>query len=205
MLIERCIVGPLQANCYLLADSSSQQAVIIDPGDEVAVLSDMIAQAQAAVTAILCTHGHPDHIGAAVALAEVSNIDKIYLHPAEVEMLSELGVPEMTEHLGPRLQTYDEGDQLEVGKLAVRVIHTPGHSPGSVCLAVQQMLFTGDTLFDGGVGRTDLPGGSDSQLRASLQRIVKEFPPQTVIYPGHGPTSTLAAQRESNPWIAQLI
>jgi len=111
VLVDRRIVGALQANCYLLAESANQQAVIVDPGDELSAISEMIVQSQVNVIAILCTHGHPDHIGAAVALAEVSNIDKVYLHPAEVAILSQLGVVEMAQHL----HTCDEGDQIGSG------------------------------------------------------------------------------------------
>ncbi len=205
MLIDRCIVGPLQANCYLLADPDSQQAVIIDPGDEADVIVQMIAQYEAQVTAILCTHGHPDHIGAAGAVAEMLGINKVYLHPAEIGMLSELMPAKLGQNRDSLLQEYEEGQRVTVGELAAKVIHTPGHSAGSVCLAVEQVLFTGDTLFAGGVGRTDLPGGDHSALQASLKRIVDQFSPETAIYPGHGPTSTLGDECETNPWIAEVI
>lgn len=205
MLIDGCVVGPLQTNCYLLADPASRQAVIIDPGDEPEAISQMIAQHQTQVTAILCTHGHPDHIGAAAAVAEAVGIEKIYLHPAELEMVSQLGPAEPAQNLHSLLRKYEEGQEVIIGELDATVMHTPGHSPGSVCLAVEHVLFTGDTLFAGGVGRTDLPGGDYSALQASLKRIVEEFPPETAIYPGHGPTSTLREERESNPWISEVI
>ena len=89
--------------------------------------------------------------------------------------------------------------------MAVQVIHTPGHSPGSVCLSAGDVLFTGDTLFAGGVGRTDLPGGNHAELEASLRRVVTEFPPETIIYPGHGPSSTVGEERKNNPWVTELI
>ena len=205
MKIISLVVGPLQANCYLLTDAVSQQAAITDPGDEADAIGQIISQQQVQVSAILCTHGHPDHLSAAWVLAQAVGIEKIYLHPAAIQILPQLGVPELVQRGQSLLHQYDEGDEVMVGEVAVRVIHTPGHSPGSVCLAVEDVLFTGDTLFAGGVGRTDLPGGSYAELEASLRRIVTEFPPETIIYPGHGPTSTLARERQSNPWIAGLI
>lgn len=205
MKITTLAVGPLQANCYLLADPASQQAVIIDPGDEADVIARMIAQQQVQATAILLTHAHPDHIGGAAALAGSTGIDKIYLHPTEIQILSQLGVLELVQRRQSLLQEYEEGDQVMVGEVALRVIHTPGHSPGSVCLVAEGVLFTGDTLFAGGVGRTDLPGGSGADLEASLRRLVTEFAPETIIYPGHGPSSTIAEERRSNPWLAEFV
>ncbi len=204
MIIDRIIVGPLQANCYLIADPDSQQGAIIDPGDDPQYITTMIDDHQVEVVAILCTHGHPDHIAAAVQVAAATGLDEIYLHPADIKMMAESTAPQLPSALKPLLTEYDEGDQIMVGDLTIEVFPTPGHSPGSVCLTIPPALFTGDTLFAGGVGRTDLPGGSSAELQASLRRIVAEFPPETAIYPGHGPTSTLADQLASNPWLADL-
>ncbi len=204
MIIDRIVVGPLQTNCYLIADPDSQQGAVIDPGDDPQRITAMIDDHQVEVVAILCTHGHPDHMEAAVQVAAATGLDEIYLHPADIKKMADSTGSQLSSALKPLLTEYDEGDQIMVGDLTIEVFPTPGHSPGSICLTIPPALFTGDTLFAGGVGRTDLPGGSSAELQASLRRIVAAFPPETAIYPGHGPTSTLADQLASNPWLTDL-
>ena len=128
------------------------------------------------------------------------------MQPDEVAMLSRYALPELGEVQLPELTEYEDGDEIDVGKLKFRVVHTPGHSPGSVCLAVdeEKVLFTGDLIFVGSIGRTDLPGGNESQMQASLRRVIEEFPGDTVLYPGHGPQSTLTEELATNPWLVGL-
>ncbi len=203
MKVVSLTVGPLQANCYLLIDPVTNHAAVVDPGGDAERIIRQIARHEVAATAILCTHGHPDHVMAVPTLADGGEISDVYMHPADVARISDYALPEVGQVELPELKEYDEGDQVSVGQLAIRVIHTPGHSPGSVCLAVddENALFSGDLIFAGGVGRVDLPGGSLPLLEASLQRIVNEFPEDTVLYPGHGPESTLAEQVATNPWL----
>ncbi len=200
-------VGPLMTSCYILTDPTTGEAAVVDPGaDADLILRELDQQQQAPLTAILCTHGHPDHVGAVQTLVTETGVSEVYMHPDELPALADYALPELGEVRLPQLRAYGEGDHIEIGQLVVRILHTPGHSPGSVCLAVdsENVLLTGDLIFAGGVGRTDLPGGSLSVLQASLRRIINEFPENTALYPGHGPQTTLAAELRSNPWLVEL-
>ncbi len=206
MRIVHLIVGPLQSNCYILIDEITAQAGVIDPGGDAEQITRELTAQDVEVVAIFCTHGHPDHVAAAHTVLQRISTARIYMHPDEVAMLSRYALPELGEVQLPELTEYKEGDEIDVGKLKLRVVHTPGHSPGSVCLALdkQEVLFTGDLIFVGSIGRTDLPGGNESQMQASLRRVVEEFPEDTVLYPGHGPQSTLTEEIATNPWLVEL-
>jgi len=206
MKVVHLIVGLLQSNCYILIDEVTGQAAVIDPGGDAEQIARELTTAGVKPVAIFCTHGHPDHVAAAAQLVQRTSASAVYIHPDEVAMLSRYTLSEIGEVQLPELTEYEEGDEIDVGKLTVRVVHTPGHSPGSVCLSVdeEKVLFTGDLIFAGSIGRTDLPGGNESQMRASLHRIVEQFMPDTILYPGHGPQSTLAEELASNPWLIEL-
>jgi len=206
MKVVHLIVGPLQSNCYILIDEVTGQAGVIDPGGDADNIARELAGQDVELVAILCTHGHPDHILAAQPLVEQTSGEEIYMHAADLAMLPRYALPEVGEIQLPELTEYEEGDEIGVGKLRLRVVHTPGHSRGSVCLALdeEKVLFTGDLIFAGSIGRTDLPGGNKSQMQASLRRVIEEFPEATVLYPGHGPQSTLAEELASNPWLVGL-
>ncbi len=206
MQIVSLTVGLFQANCYLVTDPATHCTAIVDPGGDAELILRELTHQQATPTAILCTHGHPDHIAAAQALAQHTDLSDVFMHPADIAMLAEYALPELGAVQVPELREYAEGAQIEVGALAIRVVHTPGHSPGSVCLALDEhnALLPGDLLFASGVGRTDLPGGSFPLLQASLRRIITEFPEDTVLYPGHGPKSTLGRELATNPWLVDL-
>ncbi len=206
MKVVHLIVGPLQSNCYILIDEITAQAGVIDPGADAEKIVCELTVQNLELIAIFCTHGHPDHVAAAHTVLQRISTAKIYIHPDEVATLSRYALPELGEVQLPELTEYEEGDEIDVGKLRLRVVHTPGHSPGSVCLALdeEEVLFTGDLIFAGSIGRTDLPGGNKSQMQASLRRVIEEFPEDTVLYPGHGPQSTLAEELASNPWLAGL-
>ena len=202
---ETLVVGPLQANCYLVGCPETGRAAVIDPGGDAPMILDAVERLGLGVELILNTHGHVDHTAANAEVRKATGA-KLYIHDADRPMI-ERPDPEWAALVGGVQScaadgTYGEGDVLEVGSLALRVLHTPGHSPGSVCLALDDLIFTGDTLFAGGVGRTDLPGGSWSQLEQSLRRLLEEFEPDTRVLPGHGPASTLAREARTNPWLA---
>lgn len=191
MEIKVLPVGRLQANCYLVSDGGD--AVLIDPGDEAGRILAAVRARGVHVLAILLTHGHFDHVGAVRPVAEALRCP-VWLHEAELSV-----TPRMTN--GPLYYTdsYDEGDTVRFGALSFTVLHTPGHSPGSVCLRCADVLFSGDTLFACSCGRTDFPGGSPADMAASLRRLAAITDDLTV-YPGHGEQTTLALERRMNPY-----
>jgi hydroxyacylglutathione hydrolase len=208
MRVFSIIVGPLEANCYVLANQSSGEAILIDPGDESAKILKTVQANSLNVKYILNTHGHIDHIGANVALRKKLNA-RIAIHSADADLLRNsvfngaalFGVS-FTEH-APDLLLRD-GQVIELSSLKLTVLHTPGHTPGSVCFLGEDCIFTGDTLFAGGVGRTDLQGGSWSELCRSLKEKILPLPDALIVYPGHGADSTLAEERRSNPFLLEL-
>jgi glyoxylase-like metal-dependent hydrolase (beta-lactamase superfamily II) len=197
-------VGELETNCFLFFDEAGRDCLIIDPGAEAEKILALIAAKKLLPQAVVLTHGHPDHLGAAATLCGRFRIP-LWLHEADEEMLRSRGGRDLAALFGiepppaaGRLLAH--GDTLAAGGLELKVIHSPGHSPGSILLYGQGLLFTGDTLFQGDVGRTDLPGGDEEELRRSLDKI-REFPPATVILPGHGPGSVLERERKDNPYL----
>lgn len=197
-------VGELQTNCYILYDVCSRQCVIIDPGAEAGKIQALITRENLSPQAVLLTHGHPDHTGATAVLAAHFRIP-LWVHGAdEAEMRSEAGRGLASlfgsEPPPPADRLLADGDALRIGDLELKVIHSPGHTPGSILLYGEGALFTGDTLFKEDVGRTDLPGGDEGELQRSLEKI-KEFPPRTVVLPGHGESSVLEHELKYNPYL----
>ncbi len=184
------VLGLYETNCYILQQDGT--AVIIDPGyDDPRILAALAPQSKLA--AVLLTHGHFDHVGGVAALRKATGCP-VYIHQADLALPEDLSPP------FPYTHTYDEGDRLSFGPFAFRVLHTPGHSPGSVCLCQDKRLFCGDTLFTGSCGRTDLAGGSYAELRRSLARLY-DLEGEYQVLPGHGPASTLENQRQTNPYL----
>lgn len=194
MKIRKIPVGMLQENCYFVSDENGETAVI-DPGDEADRLLGLLQSGGLTPRCILLTHGHFDHVGAAAALAERYHCP-VYLHEADRAFPARLTGGPL-----PQTRALHEDDELAVGALRFRVLETPGHSAGSVSLLCCDALFSGDTIFAGGSwGRTDFPGGSEPALRASLRRLAA-LPPQTRVFPGHGPETTIAAERACDPFM----
>lgn len=189
-------VGLIQTNCYLVYDETTKAAVVIDPGDELGKIQRLLQRLELRVLGILLTHGHFDHVGAARALAEETGAP-VYLHRGDLELPTRWRGRLYADHF------YDEGDRLDFEGLSFQVLHTPGHTPGGVCLRCGALLFTGDTLFAGACGRTDL-GGSWPQLAASLRRLAALEGNCTVL-PGHGEASTLEEEREGNPYMQMAV
>ena len=190
-------LGIYFANCYLIHEENSKSCAAIDPGGNPEKVLAFLAETGLTLEAILLTHGHFDHVGAVQELAQKTGC-KVYLHAGD------LSLPENFT-AGPLYWTdhYDEGDVLEVAGLTVRVIHTPGHTGGSVCLFIDDCIFTGDTLFCHSCGRTDLPGGDQEALMQSLARL-KALEGDYKICPGHNRASTLAVEREYNPYLKKV-
>lgn len=187
-------VGMLQTNCYTVAAQGSKRCLLIDPGDSAGKLLNLLQREQLIPAAILLTHGHFDHDGAAKAISEVFDCP-VYIHEAELSLPA--AFPS-----GRRFYTHTtaEGDTLELAGLHIRVLHTPGHTPGSLCYLIEDALFAGDTLFAGGCGRTDFPGGDPAQMLKSLLRLAA-MEQDLAVYPGHGESTTLAAEKRYNPYL----
>lgn len=195
MLKIHCMpLGAYQTNCYLVIKEGSKSCVVIDPGYDAHLICDHLDGLGLEPEAILLTHGHFDHVGAVRDLAATYGC-KVYMRPEETTM-----PPQMT--AGPLYYTHEypaEG-KLQVADMEVGVMHTPGHTPGSVCLMVEDAMFTGDTLFAGSMGRCDFPGSSIFEMRKSLRRIcalMKNYR----IFPGHGEDSTLDMEKKTNPYL----
>ena len=193
-------VGPIGTNCYILEDEGEKRAAVIDPGDEAGRILSVLREMDSQVDYILLTHGHYDHTTAVPELHEALPDAKIYIHKADANGTGSRIFPLAGQVKD--LLFYDEGDALPLGALTVEVLHTPGHSKGSVTLKVRHVLFTGDTLFAGDCGRTDLPGGSYEEILASLGRLGR-LEGNFHVCPGHEQTSTMDREREINRYLRE--
>lgn len=202
MKINILQVGPIGTNCYLLIDEETQKAAVIDPGDEVPRILSVIEKEGVEVSYILLTHGHYDHTTGVPELHKAIPEAKIYIHTADANGAGSQLFP-LSEKVED-LNYYDEGDTLLLGNLKIHVMHTPGHSPGSVTLRVRNVLFTGDTMFSRSCGRTDLPGGSYEQIMQSLKRL-GELNGDYHVCPGHDRTCTLNLERQCNPFLLEAM
>ena len=198
MLIETFTVGDLSTNCYVVSSRQSGEAIIIDPGIDLSLeadpIFDYVMQAALKVKFIVNTHGHSDHINGDAIFQEKYNVP-ILIHRLDAASLAVL------ENVNfPPTVLVDEGSLIQLGNESLKVLHTPGHTPGSICLQGERLIFTGDTLFAGGIGRTDFAGGSDADMQASLQRLV-QLPDYFIVYPGHGPTTIMGEEKRVNPFL----
>ena len=202
MQVKVLQVGPIGTNCYLLEDEKAHVAAVIDPGDEAGRILQVIKDDGVDVKYILLTHGHYDHTTAVPELHQALPQAEIYLHKADANGAGSRLFPLAGQI--PDLKFYDEGDALTLGELTIQVLHTPGHSKGSVTLKVGDVLFCGDTLFAGSCGRTDLAGGSYAEIMASLKKL-GQLPGDYHVCPGHDVTSTLERERRSNPFLREAM
>ena len=199
-------VGPLACNCYVVGDPATREAIVIDPGGDAAALIEGLAEQQLRVTAIVATHAHFDHLIAAEAVREHTGAP-FYMHAQDRPLLdwfqeSALMFLGMETGPPPEVDTQAaEGDVLRAGAVGLSVLHTPGHSPGSISLLGEDALFSGDTLFAGSVGRTDLPGGDTATLVGAVRNKLFTLDPGMKVYPGHGPATTLERERATNPFV----
>ncbi|MBK5219097.1 MAG: MBL fold metallo-hydrolase [Thermoleophilia bacterium] len=203
-------VGPVAENCFLLRRQGSDKLLIVDPGEEADRILAAVAVSGAEVEAILITHCHFDHIGAVAPVAAATGAP-VYCPEIEVPVLADIMSFVPYPGFGP-FESYDAdetvagGETLELAGLEIDVVFTPGHSPGHVTYAVrgEDALFSGDVLFNGSVGRVDLPGGDGQTLLASIGNLLETFPDETVVHPGHMTTTTLGAERAANPFLTSL-
>jgi glyoxylase-like metal-dependent hydrolase (beta-lactamase superfamily II) len=208
LVVDTYPLGDTKTNCYLVrASRGAGEAVVIDPGASPFDLRLELAQMGARCAAILITHCHWDHIGAVAELADGTGAP-VYMAEAEAPVLR--APDDFYTALGVSIRAYEpdvllQGDEaIEVADLELEVLRVPGHSPAHLAYHSHGVLFSGDVLFAGGVGRTDLPGGDWETLVESIRMLVDRFPPETVVYPGHGPATTLGAELQRNPFLAEL-
>jgi len=203
MKYEIVVVGPLETNCYLVYCEETRACAVIDPGAEPEKIIAAVAELEIKPVLILNTHGHIDHTGANLDIKEKYGVP-LAIHPADAARLEAADNIELSLLLGaktspPADRLLADGEDIAVGRFALRVIHLPGHSPGSVGFLSGRVLFSGDTLFLEGVGRTDLPGGSRKDLEISILEKIMTLPGETIVLPGHGPWTTVEQERLSNP------
>lgn len=201
MKIQILQVPPIGTNCYLVMDEETNKGVVVDPGGAASAIHSAIQQMGMTLEAIFLTHGHYDHTGAVPELRKVYSDVPVYLHPNDAAQTNDPAglMPDVGETI-----PYGEGDEVKIGGMNFRVMHTPGHTSGSVTLDAGEALFTGDTMFAGNCGRTDLPSGSPDQMAESLKRLANLEGDRQVL-PGHEDCSTLAKERVSNYWVLYAL
>lgn len=201
MIVQTFVLGMLSTNCYVANCNETQEAIIIDPGldysSEAEPIFNYIVEKALRIKFIVNTHGHPDHIRGDGLFKRTYGVP-LCIHAEDVHLIRD---PETD--IPPPNVLLKNGDKIRFGTETLRVIHTPGHTPGGISLVGENLVFTGDTLFAGSIGRTDFQGGSDSDMRLSLKKLLS-LPDSFTVYPGHGPRSTIGEERRANPFLQWL-
>lgn len=204
MLIETLVVGMIQANCFLVADKATKKAIIIDPGGDAPVIVRRVNDLGLDVVAVIATHGHFDHVEGLAGVKEKISAP-IMVHPEDIPLIK--GMRSQGALFGisvaqapPPDRLLNDGDEIPFGNLTAKILHTPGHSPGSVSVLVGNDIFVGDLLFAGSIGRTDLMGGDYDTLINSVVKRIFTLPAETVVHPGHGPDTKVGIEKRTNPF-----
>lgn len=205
MILETICVGPMLVNCYILAAKNNSPAIIIDPGEEVKKINEVLTRHKLKPAFIINTHGHYDHIG-----CDDKFDVPIYIHSQDLILLKnpDLNLSNLFAkqfQVKSKIKTVEDGDIIKLDDIQLKVIHLPGHTPGGIALLMQKptnkIIFTGDSLFFQGIGRSDLAGGNEALLIKSIRDKLLKLSDDTVVYPGHGPSSTIARERRNNPFL----
>ena len=205
MRVEALVVGPLQVNCFIAACPETGEAMVVDPGDEGARVLSRLSALGLDLKMVVNTHGHFDHVGGNALLVEETGAE-LFIHQADLPLLQRAeahaaayGLRTVASPAPTR--TLNGGEHLRLGNLNFEVIHVPGHSPGGICLLSEGHLFSGDALFAGSIGRTDLPGGDYDTLIQGIRQRLLTLPEATVVHPGHGPDTTIGREKAGNPFV----
>ncbi len=205
MIIKKLEVGPIMANCFILGCESTKEAAVIDPGDDADRILMTLAKSELKVKYLINTHGHFDHVGANKRMKDVTGA-LLAIHPDDEPMFKELSRSAMmfglsSENSPPADILLKDGDEISFGTITLKVIHTPGHTKGGISLYTKGHLFAGDTLFAGSIGRTDLGGGDYDTLISSIKEKLLVLEPETIVYTGHGPETTIGNEKRMNPFL----
>jgi glyoxylase-like metal-dependent hydrolase (beta-lactamase superfamily II) len=207
LIVKTLAVGPIMANCFIAGCEETLQAAVIDPGDEVDKILYSLAELKLTVKVIINTHGHFDHIGANKLLQDATGAP-IMIHPLDAPMLNQISSSAAAwglsaENSRPSDRDLQDGDEITFGNITLTVLHTPGHTPGSISLYSDGHVFVGDALFSGSIGRTDFPGGIFETLKDSIQNKLFKLGDDVTVYPGHGPSTMIGQERRHNPFVGE--
>ena len=206
MILKKLVVGPFASNCYIVGSEATKEGIIIDPGANAKQILKSVEDLGLDIKLIVLTHAHVDHIGALKEVKEATG-GEVAIHIDEAKSLHGQGrsLSTLVRLFYPSPPPPDRllkgGDSIDIGDLHFLVLHTPGHSPGGICLLGEGVVFSGDTLFNFGIGRTDMPGSSYSQLMNGIHTKLMVLPDSTIVYPGHGPETTIGTERQWNPFL----
>ena len=205
MILQTIAVGPLDVNCYIIADDITRKGILIDPGGDAEKIKKALQTEKITLSNIIITHGHWDHVGAVIDIKKAYDCPiclhkddlEVYAHAQDIALIFGFEIESP-----PEIDSFiDDSDVLYAGKIALKALHTPGHTRGSISLSTDGIVFTGDLIFKGGVGRTDFPGGDEEMLKKSIKSRIFTMPDDTLIYPGHGFPTTVIEERNTNPFL----